>query len=175
METFAELVRLRRSVRRFDPRPLDQHQIDILSEALLRAPSSRSRYPWHFVLVQNRQRLEELSRAKAKGAAFLAHAALGVAVVADPEVSDVWTEDCSIAAAYVQLQALDLGLGSTWAQMRLRAAEDGEDAEQVVRRILQLPEHYRVEAVIGIGYPAESPQPVDRDALLWDRIHSERF
>ena len=123
-----EIVRRRRSIRRYDERPVPPELVAELREAVLRAPSSRNLRPWRFTFVTDRATLEALSTAKASYAQPLAGAALAVVFSADESVSDCWVEDCSIAATILQLTATDLGLGSCWIQMRGRA-----DAEATVK------------------------------------------
>ena len=150
-------------------------KIELLCEAVLRSPSSRGRNPWEFVIVTDRQLLDRLSASKEHGSEFLAGAPLAVVVCADPNRCDVWVEDCSIAAIVLQLAAESLGLGSCWAQIRLRNHGDGRAAEEYIRGILDLPSHWVVETVIGIGYPAQRPAPHPRESLAFEKIHREKY
>lgn len=174
---FLELISTRRSIRQFTPQPLTGNQIAVLTEAALRAPSSRGTNPWEFVLVTDRALLAQLATAKPHGAAFLAGAALAVVVCADPRRGDVWVEDAAIAATYIQLAALDLGLGSCWVQIRLRSHADGRPSGDVVAGLLALPPHFQVEAIVAVGHPAEKKKPHPVDALqgekLWHNRHGQ--
>lgn len=170
---FLDLLRSRRSVRRFEPGSLDPGSVDLLREIALRSPSSRGINPWRFVFVQSRETLRELSRSKAHGSAFLSDAALGVVVCAEESGSDVWVEDCSIASILLHLGAHSLGLGSCWVQIRNRRAADGTSSESRIRDVLGLPDSFRVEAVIGIGRPAESKSGLPREELAFEKIRDE--
>lgn len=166
-----ELLRKRRSIRCFQPRAVETEKVDQLIEALLRAPSSRGRNPWEFIVVTEPEQLRALGGAKQHGAEFLAGAPLAIVVAADPERCDVWIEDCAIAAILVQLTAAALGLGSCWAQIRLRQRADGRSAEAAVRDVVGLPDRLQVACIIGIGYPAESKRGHPRSSLPFDKIH----
>lgn len=170
-----DLLRQRRSIRRFAARPVEAEKVELLVEAALRAPSSRGRNPWEFVVVTEPAKLRALAHAKQHGAEFLAGTPLAVVVAADPARCDVWVEDCAIAAILLQLTALSLGLGSCWAQIRLRAHADGRTAEAHVRELLGLPEHLAVDCIIGIGYPDEQLRPHPRSALPFAKVHREIF
>lgn len=172
---FTDLIRRRRSIRRFADRPLEPEKVDLLVEAALRAPSSRSLYPWEFVVVDDPACLARLADCKPHGAAFLAKAPLGIVVCGDPSRCDVWVEDCAIAVIFVQLMAADLDLGSCWIQVRKRDHAEGGPAGDYIARELGLPERLRVEAMIAIGYPAESKAGHPRESLLFDRVHRNRF
>lgn len=165
-----ELIRKRRSIRCFTGQPLAAQQVELLVEALLRSPSSRNINPWEFVLVGDRGLLEQLATAKQHGSGFLAGAALAVVVCADETRSDVWVEDCSIAAILVQMTAQSLGLGSCWAQIIKRLHDRESTAEQFVQQLLGIPPHIRVAAIIGIGHPAEKRRALAANRLQYDKI-----
>ncbi len=174
---FLELIRKRRSIRQYSTQSITEEQTTILLEAALRAPSSRGLNPWEFVVVTDRALLERLADAKPHGAAFLAGAALAIAVCADPLRSDVWVEDATIAATYIQLAAHDLGLGSCWIQIRKRSHADGQPAATFVAGLLGLPPALEVEAIVAIGHPAETKQPHRANRLqrekLWLNRHGQ--
>ena len=133
---FDDLIRKRRSIRRFRDQPVEPEKVDRLMEAGLRAPSSRSLNPWEFVVVDDRPLLEKLAGCKPHGAGFLAQAPLGIVVCADPARCDVWVEDCAIAVTFIQLMAVALDLGSCWIQIRLRTRDDGTTAADYIREVL---------------------------------------
>jgi len=170
-----DILQKRRSIRKFAPRPVESAQLEALIEAVLRSPSSRGRNPWEFVVVTDPAILRALSQAKPHGAEFLAGAPLAVIIAADPECCDVWVEDCAIAAIILQLTAVSLGLGSCWAQIRLRPHGDGRSAEAYVREVVGLPANLAVDSIIGIGYPGETKQGHARSSLPFDKVHRERF
>ncbi|MEZ4599202.1 MAG: nitroreductase family protein [Syntrophotaleaceae bacterium] len=169
------LLQKRRSIRCFEPRPVEQEKVDILVEALLRSPSSKRRNPWEFVVVTDPEILSGLAGAKPKGGDFLNSSPLAIVICADPEKCDVWIEDCSIAAIILQLAAEDLGLGSCWSQIRLRPTEAGGRASDYIRDLLNLPSGFEVEAVVGIGYPGEEKKAHPRSSLEFEKIHLNRF
>ena len=123
-----ELLRRRRSIRKFTPEKIAPETIDIIIEAALRAPSSRGINPWEFVLVDDPKILDSLSTSKQHGSEFLENAPLAIVVCADSTKADVWVEDCSIAAIIIQLTALSLDLGSCWAQIRKREHNNNKSA-----------------------------------------------
>ncbi len=150
-----ELLRHRKSIRKYTAQKIEPEKIEILKEALLRSPSSMDRKPCEFIFVDDKEVLEKLSLAKTHGSQFLADAALGIIVCADNDKSDVWVEDCSIASIIVQLTAQSLGLGSCWIQIRNRMHNKAVTSGEYVRQLLQIPEFIKVESIISIGYAAE--------------------
>jgi len=170
-----ELLRKRRSIRKFTSEKIAATLVETLVEAALRAPSSRGINPWEFIVVDDPETLLKLSGAKQHGSSFLKDAPLAVVVCADTAKSDVCIEDCSIAAIIVQLTAVSLGLGSCWAQIRNRMHDRERSSEAYVRELLGLPEHVMVETVIGIGHPAERKMPVPAGRLQRDKIRYNRW
>lgn len=170
-----ELLRERRSVRRYEPRPIEREKIEILKEALLRSPSSRGLSPWFFVFVEDRKLLQSLSLAKPHGSDFLKEAALAVVVCADEGVSDCWIEDGAIASIILQLSAHSIGLGSCWIQIRGRSHSAQKSAEQYVREVLGIPEPLRVLCIISIGYPAEKKGPTPYEMLHHSKVYLNHF
>ena len=175
MSDMIELMRKRRSIRKFTGEKVGPETVELLVEALLRAPSSRGINPWEFILVDDRELLASLSQAKAHGAEFLKNAPLAIVVCADETRSDVWIEDCAIASIIVQLAALSVGLGSCWAQIRKRTHDSGRPAEEYVRELLGLPDHFKVESIIGIGHPGEKRAPLSADKLEYGKVRHNRY
>lgn len=170
-----ELLRKRRSIRRFAERSVEGDKIEMLLEAALRSPSSRSLNPWEFVVVTDKQTLAGLAQAKPHGASFVRHAPLAIVVCADPARCDVWVEDCSIAALLLHLAATDLGLGSCWVQIRLREHDADRTAQDHVAELIGLKAGMVVEAIIAIGYPAEELPGHPRASLMDEKVSFERY
>ncbi len=172
---FIDLLRKRRSCRQFQDKPVEQEKIDLLVEAMLRAPSSRSLNPWEFVVVQDKDTLQHLSLAKPHGAAFLGKAALGIVICADPKKCDIWVEDCSIASILLHLEATDLGLGSCWIQIRKREHDEEQSAESYISNILNIPKGKVVAAIIAIGYPSRENKGHPESSLMMDKVTFEKY
>lgn len=172
---FIDLLRKRRSIRRFQEKPVSREDVDLLLEAALRSPSSKGICPWEFIVVQDKQRLEQLAAAKPHGASFLKNAPLAIVVCADSAKSDVWVEDASIAALILHLAAADMGLGSCWVQVRLRAHNAQQSSQQYLGNVLGLPQNIMVEAIIGIGHPMEEKTGHTQETLLHNQVSYEQF
>jgi nitroreductase len=174
-EMFIDLLRTRRSIRRFQDLSVEKEKVDLLIEAMLRAPSSRSLNPWEFVVVTKKEILARLAQAKPHGATFLKNAALAIVVCADPGKCDVWVEDCAIASILLHLAATDLGLGSCWIQIRLRDHDAHQTAQDYVADLIGLSEGLVVESIIAIGYPAEQQTGHLRSSLDDTKVSFERY
>lgn len=175
MENFSELIKNRRSMRKFTGEELSQEQVVTLLKAALVAPTSKRSNCWQFIAVDDKETLEKLSHCKEQASSFIADAALAIVVTAGPLVSDVWIEDASIASIMLQLQAEDLGLGSCWVQIRERYAATGMPSDEFVRSVLDIPLQLQVLSVIAIGHKGMERKPFDESHLQWEKIYINKF
>lgn len=175
MNSFIELLRNRRSTRRFTPQAVEPEKIEALKKAILMSPSGKRRNEWEFIMVQDKNTLGKLAECKEHGAELVADAPLAFVILADTTNTDIWIEDCSIASIILQLAAESLGLGSCWVQCRLRGLQDGTTSEEYLRELLQIPDHFAVLNLVAIGYKNETRKPFDDEKLQWNKIHEERF
>ena len=172
---FLELLRKRRSIRQYQNQAVEQEKIDLLIEALLRSPSSRGLNPWEFVVVTDREVINQLASAKKHGSSFAKGAPLAIVVLGDPARGDVWIEDCSIASLVIHLAAADLGLGSCWIQIRKREHDGEVTAEEYVRKVLAVRSELQVEAIVAIGYPKEEKAGHPLASLPYDKVNYNRY
>ncbi|NDV46962.1 NAD(P)H nitroreductase [Paludibacter sp. 221] len=175
MNSFFELVKTRRSIRKYQDKPVEPEKIKQITTAALMSPASKRSNPWEFVVVQDKDTMQKLSECRPNGSKLLENAPLGIVVVADTTKSDVWFEDASIASIIIQLQAQELGLGSCWVQVYNREKEEGQTASDYICTLLNIPMHYAVLNVVSIGYPDEERKPYDEEKLSYDKIHEEKF
>jgi nitroreductase len=142
----SEAVRMKRAVRQFKPEPLPEEIIQAILNAGRRAQSSKNTQPWQFIAVTDPAILKGLSEC-GTWAGHLAGAALGVAIVhPDPDEKFQIMFDVGQAAAYMQLVAWELGVGSCLASIY--------EAEKA-REVLGFPSEWHLRIAISFGYPAD--------------------
>lgn len=171
MESFATLIKNRRSTRKFTDRLLNPDQVEMILKAALMAPASKRSNPWRFIVVEDKEMLSKLAGCKKNGSSFLEGCALAIVVLGNGMESDVWIEDASIASIYMQLQAEDLGLGSCWCQIRNRQTEEDTDSDEYVRHLLTIPYQLDVLSIIGFGYKDQERKPFDESHLQWEKVY----
>jgi nitroreductase len=171
MENFHDLLLNRRTIRKYTSEKVDPQAVKLILEAALTAPTSKSGRSWQFVVVEDAEMLKHLGECKSNYATSIANAPLAVVVVADITKSEAWIEDASVAAAFIQLQAADLGLGSCWVEVRDRYRDDGEPSEDYVREALSIPENFGVLCIVSIGHKDEQRRPIDPEKLQWEKVH----
>ncbi|NLB65399.1 MAG: nitroreductase family protein [Lentisphaerae bacterium] len=162
----------RRSVRRFQPRPVPPERIQDLLEAAMAAPSANARDPWEFIVVEQPGTLARISEGLPAGK-MLARAPLGVVICGDltranGQLLSYLLQDCSAAIQNLLLALPPLGLGGVWLGVHPR-----EDRVAHLRGMFQLPDHIVPVGVVAIGYPDETPPP--RTRFNPARVHHEQW
>ena len=168
------LIKKRRSVRKFKEEKLSDETIQKIVKAGLLAPTSKNKKAVEFIVVDDRDTILKLKDCRSIGTIGLATSPCAIVVFADSEKSDVWAEDASIAASYIQLRAEDLGLGSVWIQMRNRTNENGS-SENEVRRVLNIPKEYGVLCIIALGNKNEDIKGYTESDIDKSRVHYGKF
>jgi len=151
-----EVIKTRRSIRKYKPDPVSEEEINKILEAGRWAPSADDSQPWHFIVLRSQEARKELAGALVWGR-FLSQAPLGIAVVVSPRASSHPAEDGAAATQNMLLEAHSMGLGACW------IGTYGGTSEAGAKKVLNIPENERLLSVIAIGRPAESPQKVRRE------------
>lgn len=174
-EQLLDLLKERRSIRRFKAEKIESQYTEILKKGALLSPSSMNRCPWEFIFIDDTEKILKISKAKEHGSNFVSSAPLVVVVAADTKKSDVWVEDCSIASTLIQLLAQSCGLGSCWIQIRNRYTADGIPSSEYLKTLCSLSDNFEVESVIALGYPDEKKEPHSEEDLLYEKIHLNAY
>ena len=174
----SEAIRLKRAVRQFQAEPLPEDAILAILNAGRRAQSSKNSQPWHFIAITDKATLKDLSECGQVGSVGLANtwhmagAALGVAIVhPDPGEKFQILFDIGQAAAYMQLAAWELGVGSCLASIY---------QPDKARHILEFPPEWHLRIALSFGYPLEKERlaepPKKGGRLSLDAmVHRERW
>ena len=151
-----ETIMNRRSVRKFQSKPVSDEDLKTIIEAGWQAPSAANRQPWHFVVVKNEDQREKLAEA-CSGQTWLAGAAVIIAGVGKPAVNEKWYPvDVAIAMQNMILAATSLGYGTCWI---------GAFDQERVKSVLGIPEDLTVVALTPIGVPDDRPEARPRQPL----------
>ena len=150
----SEAIIARRSIRKYKREVPSDDLIKQCIEAACYAPSAKNSQPWKFVIVKDREKISALSKTQPYSA-FLANAPVVIVALAEEEKSPRhWIEDLSCAIMLLMLKAAELGLGTCWNAVY---SPENQKREEYVRKLLGIPEKYRVLANIGLGFPDEKP------------------
>ena len=148
-----ELIKKRRSIRRYTGEPVSEADVEAMLEAAMAAPSADNIQPWEFVVVREeglRRRLAETHPWSRMGA----DAPVVFVVCGHERHSSHWVEDTSAATQNLLLAAAGLDLGAVWV-----GVYPGSRYETHVRSVLGIPRELRVLCLVPVGHPAESKPP----------------
>lgn len=155
---FYEVLKKRRSIRKYKKVPLEQDRIDRILEAVRIAPSAANFQPWHFLVIHDEN--VKLALKEAYGREWFYSAPVIICACGEP--SKAWVRrdgknytdvDVAIAFEHLVLAAAAEGLATCWV---------GAFDPSVVRRVLGLPDGIEPIAMTPLGYPDEAPRPFSR-------------
>ncbi|MFH1510484.1 MAG: nitroreductase family protein [Candidatus Woesearchaeota archaeon] len=159
-----ECIRTRRSVRKYLPAKVPADTLKEIVECANLAPSARAIYPWHFVVVSNRDNLDRIAGLATYGS-FL-KAASACIIVCGQKSHDFTVIDCSAATQNILLAATAKGIGSCWVNAWRKPYNEE------IAGIIGLPDSLELVSIVSLGYPAENPssksKPVE-EVLHWEK------
>jgi nitroreductase len=141
-----DAVRTKRAVRQFQDRPLPAEDIQKIIFAGRRSQSAKNMQPWQFIVVQEREMLKKLSELGTYAGHLAGSAAAIVILTPDPANRFSIMFDAGQAAAFMQLAAWELGIGSCPATIY---------EPDKARELLGFPPDLHVRIALSFGYPAD--------------------
>ena len=148
-----ECILKRRSIRKFQDKPVSDEILKDLLECAMAAPSACNKQPWEFYVIKNSQLLDEIKKA---GRYWSFNSPVAIVVCGNRErtlsdkLNDFYIQDCSAAIENILLRATSLGLGTVWCGINPFVVPS-----QKVSELLSLPENIEPLGLIQIGYPDE--------------------
>ncbi len=160
----------RRSVRKFQLRPVGRELLTELLKAAMAAPSACCKDPWHFEVVTKPETLNAIAACLPNGA-FLANAGACICVVGDLSKAhggelSYMLQDCSAATENILIAAPLLGLGACWLGVHPRTSR-----VNALRKLFALPDNMIPVCCIAVGWPGDHPQArtrYDESAVHFD-------
>jgi len=147
--SLVDVILSRRSVRSYQKRKVPDEVLNKILEAGRQAPSASNVQPWHFIVLTDHEIKERFSHGRwntfIKDSAFTI---VGCGYVGDSYGQKWSTIDTTIALENMVIAAWALGVGSCWI---------GDFKEEEVKKLLHIPDDWKVIALISFGYPAEQP------------------
>lgn len=155
-----EFIKSRRTVRKFEQKPLNIEQLISYVDAARLAPSAANLQPLKYIAIQNIEMAQKMFPL-VKWAGYLAslynpkeneRPVAYIIVCVDKEISKHGCElDIGAAAENIILAAMSDGVGSCWL---------GSIDRPKIKKLLDIPEQFEISCVIALGYPKESPKEI---------------
>lgn len=184
MNETIESILNRRSIRKYETKPVEQEKIDLIIECARFAPSARNLQPWHFTVITRRDVLDRISEANrqimlkspvemvrgmAEAPDYNSFRGAPLAIIASGRKdADYAPCDCANAVENMALAAYSLGLGSCYlGSFKIAMEAPGGD---MIQRELGIPEEYKPLYALSIGYGNEilgERQPRAENSVTW--------
>lgn len=153
-----ENIMTRVSVRQYTEQPVEQEKIDILLKAAMAAPTAVNKQPWHFIVVTDKEKINQLAGPHPTNAPLMIAVCGDMSKAIDKEpVREIWVQDASAATENLLLAAHALGLGAVWTGAYPDLERSGN-----IGKVLGTPENIVPLCVVRVGYPAETPEVKDK-------------
>lgn len=171
---YADLIKNRRSVRKFQNKTVPLDVIKSMIRDSILAPSAGNEQPWKFIIVNNRAMINRISseckknflERIAKNPADYAkkyekmlgndafnifyHAPAVVLILGEKGLKNLYV-DCALAASYLMMSATSKGLGTCWVNFGT------EIHDPRLKEELNIPEDHTIVAPISVGFPEKIP------------------
>lgn len=166
-----DLLKTRRSIRKYKPDAVEKHKLDMVLESARLAPSAANRQPWHFIVITDKTIKVNLK--SAYSAERIQQAPVVIVCCADSSVSwkrhdgkDYSEVDAAIAMQNLILTASELGLGTCWI---------ANFNEKIMKEILEIPDHISVVAMTPLGYSDEKKGAVEDRKPIEEMLHQNKW
>jgi nitroreductase len=171
MKTLDDLIKERRSIRKYLDTPVERVKLEAVMEAARLAPSACNAQPWRFVVVDAPEIREKLiseglggvvvanSWAKTAPAVIVACSDLSLlthGIAERVQGVEYHLIDMGIALEHIVLKAVEIGLGTCYI---------GWFNAKSIHKLLKLPASWKVECLLTLGYPQETPASTKRKDL----------
>lgn len=167
MNDALNLLKTRRSIRKYKSQPVEEEKIEKCLEAARWAPSASNRQPWEFIVVKDEKTRRKLSTIHPYGK-FIADSPVVFIPLSNPVLHAKYhMSDTALATLQYMLEAHSLGLGTCWAGVYEASFE------QDIKEMLGVPGHLNILGLVGTGYPDEDPTRTRRE--LETIVHYEKY
>ena len=161
-----EEIFLRRSIRKYENKEIEQEKLKQIIKAGMNAPTARNLKPFEFIIVKDKNILNQLSNTK-KNSYFVKDSNITIVTLAK-ELSEFWQQDLGAVTQNILLEATHLNIGSCWIGIAPNI-----DYENYIRKVLNIPEDIRVFNMIALGFNGEKKEK--NNNYYEDKVHYEKY
>ncbi len=159
----------RRSIRRFENKPVESEKIERILKAGMQSPSAHNQQPWEFLVVADTDKREALSK-MSPWAGMVANAPVAIVVVGNPNpVSEKFLpQDLGACTQNILLQIANEGLGGCW-----MGFYPDMDRVNSIREYFNMPQDRIPFSVIALGYSQDENRFIDRSDM--SKVHYNQW
>ncbi|NHJ33113.1 MAG: nitroreductase family protein [Asgard group archaeon] len=161
-----ELLKTRRSIRKYKSTPVEDEKIERCLEAARWAPSASNKQPWEFIIVKDETMRKKFAEIHPY-AKFVAESPVVFIPLTNPEIHPKYhMSDTGLTIQNFMLQAHAEGLATCWAGVI------GASFESELKKLLDVPDHLNIMALVALGYPdqeRESSRKPMNELVHWEK------
>ena len=156
-KSILDVIKSRRSTRRFKPDNISDEDLKAVIEAAQWAPSGENLQPWKFIIIKNKETMENIVEVLPykKFQNFLMKAPVLIVVVVNSRKSLWHIIDGSLATQNLMLEAWTRGLGTCFSAWWPTVPEK---TLAKIKEFLKIPEKWVIITMTPLGYPADPPE-----------------
>lgn len=166
-KTFDQLINERRSIRKYLDKEVETHKIRAMLEAARLAPSACNAQPWRFIVVGQKEIKDKIIERGLGGVVSNSWAKTAPVIIVACSDLSLFTHHLAERVQGVHYHLIDMGIALE--HMVLKATEldmgtcyIGWFNAKEIKHILSLPYSWKVECLLTLGYPCDTPNPTPR-------------
>ena len=165
-----DVIYKRRSIRKYQNKPVEEEKLNEVLKAAMYAPSGMNKQPWHFIVCKERKTLDEVQKIHPYSS-MLSSAPCCIIVAGDTKMEHAkgsYIQDCAAAVENLLLAACALELGTCWLGIYPDKTRQGQ-----FKKLFNMPSDIEPLCVVALGYPDEKkdmPQRFDQS-----KVHFEKW
>ena len=171
-----DVIRKRRSYRDYLPKKVEEEKLTEILKAAMFSPSARHQRLWQFIIVKDNKLRDALAATKLHSS-FANKAPVILVIISRVEGPNPywWLEDAFIASTQIYLEATNQELGACCIQIYGSKRDNGRDAEEYVKKLLNIPHNMRVACFMPVGYPKSKLTEHQDSEFEIKKIHQDKF
>lgn len=151
----------RRSIRRFENKPVETEKLDRIVRAGMQAPSAHNRQPWEFLVITDEETRKDMGK-MTPYSGMAANAGAVIIILMNKKTGDFENnlfiqQDLGACTENILLQIVEEGLGGCWI-----GTYPNEDNVRNVKNYFNLPDYIEPFSIIALGYSPDENRFIDR-------------
>jgi len=162
----------RRSIRKYEDKPVEKEKVEKLLRAAMQAPSAVNQQAWEFIVVENKDTLNKLSGMNPYSK-LVAGAPLAIVALSNSDnhkLPSAWQQDMGASLENLLLEAVYLDLGAVWL-----GVATAEENMKFITDTFDLPKNIIPFGLVIVGYPDDSQKNSFTDRFDEKKVHYENW
>ncbi len=169
-----DIIIKRRTVRSFKDKKVDRETLEKLLMYASMGPSNGNIHPVEFLIIDDKEKIEELSKMDSYSTAYLKECPCVIIFMADSVISKTWMEECAIVASYFQLLAEEEGLNTAWINVVRGSTSDKIPYSEYFEKNFGIKDPYKAMCLVPVGYKKHGTKNHEEFDVS-EKVHYNKF